>query len=146
MYENFSPQRLTELVEHKQFRPLRELLTEMNEVDIAEFLDELEQYRPFGRGFEMPSILLRFHSKDAVEWKRMGKDPSDRSRPGPHLKIVLPNGFDVICWNQGFLKDTEEPKDGWHRVVGHLERSTFRDQVRIQFVGDLERGVEDVSN
>ncbi len=42
MYENFSPQRLTELVEHKQFRPLRELLTEMNEVDIAEFLDELE--------------------------------------------------------------------------------------------------------
>lgn len=112
----------------------------------GEFLDELEQYRPFGRGFEMPSILLRFHSKDAVEWKRMGKDPSDRSRPGPHLKIVLPNGFDVICWNQGFLKDTEEPKDGWHRVVGHLERSTFRDQVRIQFVGDLERGVEDVSN
>ena len=42
MYENFSPQRLTELVEHKQFRPLRELLTEMNEVDIAAFLGELE--------------------------------------------------------------------------------------------------------
>ena len=40
MYENFSPQRLTELVEHKQFRPLRELLTEMNEVDIAAFLGE----------------------------------------------------------------------------------------------------------
>ena len=42
MYENFSPQRLTELVEPKQFRPLRELLTEMNEVDIAAFLGELE--------------------------------------------------------------------------------------------------------
>ena len=42
MYENFSPQRLTELVEHKQFRPLRELLAEMNEVDIAAFLGELE--------------------------------------------------------------------------------------------------------
>lgn len=108
----------------------------------GQFLDELEEYRPFGRGFEAPRILLRFHTRDVVEWKRMGKDPSDRSRPGPHLKIVLPNGFDVVCWNQGFLMDGERAKEGWHRVSGHLERSTFRDIPRIQFVGDLERGVE----
>ena len=41
MHENYDLELLLELVKGKQFRRLRELLEGMNEVDIAEFLDEL---------------------------------------------------------------------------------------------------------
>lgn len=42
MHENYDEELLLELVKTKQFRALRAHLDEMNEVDIAEFLDELE--------------------------------------------------------------------------------------------------------
>ena len=42
MHENFNEELLLTLVKTKQFRALRAHLDEMNEVDIAEFLDELE--------------------------------------------------------------------------------------------------------
>ena len=41
MHENYDLELLMELVQTRQFRRLRELLVNMNEVDIAEFLDEL---------------------------------------------------------------------------------------------------------
>ena len=73
MYENFSPQRLTELVEHKQFRPLRELLTEMNEVDIAAFLGELEP--------DQQAIVFRLLPKElAAEVFAYLEDSEDQER------------------------------------------------------------------
>ena len=42
MHDNYDLDRLMELVQERKFRALREILAEMNEVDIAEFLDELE--------------------------------------------------------------------------------------------------------
>ncbi len=42
MHENYDLQQLMELVDQRQFRRLREELSQMNAVDIAEFLDELE--------------------------------------------------------------------------------------------------------
>ncbi|MCI8870486.1 MAG: magnesium transporter [Lawsonibacter sp.] len=42
MHENFDLELLLELTAQKQFRRLKERLSQMNEVDIAEFLDELE--------------------------------------------------------------------------------------------------------
>jgi len=42
MHENYDLELLQELVAQKKFRQLRDLLSEMNEVDIAEFLDEVE--------------------------------------------------------------------------------------------------------
>ena len=42
MHENFDLELLLELVAQKQFRRLKELLSEMNEVDIAEFMGEVE--------------------------------------------------------------------------------------------------------
>ena len=41
MQEKYELEQLMELVQTKQFRKLRAILMEMNEVDIAEFLDEL---------------------------------------------------------------------------------------------------------
>jgi len=42
MHENFDLDLLLELANSKQYRRLKELLSDMNEVDIAEFMDELE--------------------------------------------------------------------------------------------------------
>ena len=42
MHENYDLELLLELANTKQFRKLKELLSEMNEVDIAEFMDEVE--------------------------------------------------------------------------------------------------------
>ena len=42
MHDNYDLDRLMELVQERKFRALREILIEMNEVDIAEFLDELD--------------------------------------------------------------------------------------------------------
>ena len=42
MHDNYDFDQLMELVQERKFRALREILIEMNEVDIAGFLDELE--------------------------------------------------------------------------------------------------------
>ncbi len=42
MHENYDLDRLLEMVRQKQLRSLRDILVEMNEVDIAEFLEELD--------------------------------------------------------------------------------------------------------
>ena len=42
MHENYDLELLMELVRQKKFRQLKEALGQMNEVDIAEFLDELD--------------------------------------------------------------------------------------------------------
>ena len=42
MHDNFDLEQLMELVQNRQLHRLREILVEMNEVDIAGFLDELE--------------------------------------------------------------------------------------------------------
>jgi magnesium transporter len=42
MHESYDLNQLRELVEQKKFRRLKDLLSDMNEVDIAEFLDTLE--------------------------------------------------------------------------------------------------------
>ena len=38
---NITTEELLELAEQKQFRRLKEILIEMNEVDVAEFMEEL---------------------------------------------------------------------------------------------------------
>lgn len=101
-------------------------------IDIGLFRDylaEIDNYRPFGKGFPAPNIKLVFSNNDVVEWKQMGKAKQ-------HLKISLGNGFDILCWNQGqfiTLKDT----DVQHVVYGRLGQSEFRNVVSVNFSGDL---------
>ena len=42
MQENFSMEELMDLLFTRQFRKLKDILTEMNEVDIATFIEELD--------------------------------------------------------------------------------------------------------
>ena len=45
MQENFDLKQLMELLDTRQLRRLKEILTEMNEVDIASFIEELDSER-----------------------------------------------------------------------------------------------------
>ena len=56
MHENYSLDQLQQLVQQKQFRKLKEILSDMNEVDIAEFLDELDM--------EQEILVFRLLPKD----------------------------------------------------------------------------------
>ena len=58
MHENYSLEQLLELVQQKKFRQLKEILSNMNEVDIAEFLDELD--------VEQEILVFRLLPKDTA--------------------------------------------------------------------------------
>ncbi|MCI9566357.1 MAG: magnesium transporter, partial [Lawsonibacter sp.] len=58
MHENYDLGLLMELVRERRFRQLRELLDEMNEVDVAEFLDELD--------IEQEILVFRLLPKDTA--------------------------------------------------------------------------------
>lgn len=58
MHENYDLDLLLELVEQRKFRSMKELLSQMNEVDIAEFLDELD--------VEQEILVFRLLPKDTA--------------------------------------------------------------------------------
>lgn len=101
---------------------------------LLDFIRELEHYRPFGRGFEEPQILVEFNAADA-KWTVIGKDKS-------HLKITVPairNGkdatFDILCWGQASI--AENKLEGTVRALGSLSINDFRGNLSPQFTGDL---------
>lgn len=73
MHENYDLDQLLELVEQKKFRSLKQVLAEMNEVDIAEFLDEL--------GAEQQAVVFRLLPKDmAAEVFTYLEDSEDQEK------------------------------------------------------------------
>lgn len=73
MHENYDLDLLLDLVSKKQFRRLKDLLSEMNEVDIAEFLDEVEP--------EQQAVIFRLLPKDmAAEVFTYLEDSQDQEK------------------------------------------------------------------
>ncbi|MGI5962665.1 MAG: magnesium transporter [Lawsonibacter sp.] len=73
MHENYDLDLLLSLVEERQFRRLKPLLSEMNEVDVAEFLDELEP--------EQQAVVFRLLPKDmAAEVFTYLEDSQDQEK------------------------------------------------------------------
>lgn len=100
-------------------------------IDISlftEYLSELESLRPFGSGFNAPMVRLEFMSHEG-KWKVLGSTKQ-------HLKIELPYGFEVLCWNQSNKLDLSNSGEKIV-VTGHLGRSEFRGRVTVNFVGDI---------
>lgn len=74
-----------------------------SDIDIPtfmEFLEGLETFAPFGKGFEKPVGKLTFDYYEA-EWKRFGSNQQ-------HLKAILPKGLEVLLWNYGSLQSKLE--------------------------------------
>ena len=93
----------------------------------SDFIEEVQHYRPFGKGFPEPNIKLHFNAKDA-KWTVL--------KNGLHLKIFLPLNFNVLCWNQGHLIEQSKSFDSFD-VWGKLEISEFNGERSVQFVGKL---------
>jgi len=73
MHENYDLDQLLELVAKKQFRRLKDLLSDMNEVDVAEFLDELEG--------DQQAVVFRLLPKDmAAEVFTYLEDSEDQEK------------------------------------------------------------------
>ncbi len=73
MHENYDLELLLDLVAQKKFRQLKDLLSNMNEVDIAEFLDELEP--------EQQAVIFRLLPKElAAEVFTYLEDSEDQEK------------------------------------------------------------------
>lgn len=94
----------------------------------AEYLRELEQYRPFGSHFPEPVIKFTF-SPDECKWSVIGSTKQ-------HLKLEFARGFYVLCWNQAANKAYYESQPVCS-VVGKLGLNVFNEMYSVNFIGDL---------
>ena len=99
MHENFDMEQLLELVEQKQLRVLKERLCEMNEVDIASFLDELapEQlivvFRLLPKGLAADVFS---YMEDSDSQQRLVSSLSDRELREVLDELYLDDTVDII--------------------------------------------------
>lgn len=90
------------------------------------FIEDIDQFHPFGAGFPEPSIKLTFDGASATH-KTMSS--------GAHLKFLLPMGFDVLCFRQGDkLKGAN--LNCKQTVIGTIEMNHFMGANVPQFRGD----------
>ena len=125
---------------------------------IDEYLVQKEYLRPFGQGFPKPLGILKVDTKN-IEVQLIGKAlNSNNPELKPHVKLRLPMGVEVLCWNQGSLfydrlkkivpaKDDEEHLKPYYvlddsfdnhlDVLGDFEYGYFNDVKSIQFKGNI---------
>ncbi len=99
MHENFDLDLLLELVEQKQLRRLREILQEMNEVDIASFLDELKPEQLIVVFRLLPKELAAdvfSYMEDSDSQQRLVSSLSDRELREVLDELYLDDAVDII--------------------------------------------------
>lgn len=103
-----------------------------------DYLQQIDSYRPFGKGFPMPVGKVVFSNRDIMMINPKKKMSGVEAFGGAkqHLKIHLANGFDIICWNQAYLIKQFDAFTT-HSVIGKLKYSEFRGVKSIIFDGQL---------
>ena len=102
-----------------------------------DFLEELEIYRPFGAGFPAPDLELEFRPMEA-SWSYLGKDKN-------HIKVVLPHGFVLVCFNQAAYFPKDIYVDQLPKVIsvrGHLNLNEYAGIKSVQFMGSFGEEVD----
>lgn len=99
---------------------------------LAEFVLNIQSYRPFGKGFEAPRVLIRFGLDTfGVKYRKTGKNKQ-------HLIFELPFGVEVCCWNQtDVFEGGNPPEVGDVSVLGELHINKYGDTERVQLTGDI---------
>lgn len=100
------------------------------------FVRDMNHLKPFGRSFAKPNILLKFKVSDG-EWSVIGSNKQ-------HLKIILPYGFSVLCWNQAAVLNSTFNGNDIVRVTGDVDENEFMGNTSVVFVGDFS-GVTEVA-
>ena len=122
MHDNFNLELLLELVAGKQFRRLKEILSEMNEVDVAEFMDEVEDDQkllifrllPRDMAAEVFSYL-----EDSEDQEKLISALSDKELREVLDELYLDDAVDII---------EEMPANVVSRILRNTD-STTRDQI-----------------
>jgi len=122
MYEQYNLELLKQLVEEKEFRRLRELLIRMNEVDVAEFLEELEE--------DQQAVVFRLLPKEQAAEVFTYLEDSDNQE---HLINGLSDRELREVLNELYLDDTVDliedmPANVVSRILCNTDAST-RDQI-----------------
>ena len=91
------------------------------------FADDLENLRPFGRGFEKPTVMVQFKGAESNA-RTIGSEAS-------HLKMNV-NGVDIICWGQG-AKQTSCLASDTVKVIGDVSVNEYKGIRKAQIVGEL---------
>ena len=102
-----------------------------------DFLAELEIYRPFGASFPAPDLELEFRPMEG-SWSYLGKDKN-------HIKVLLPHGFSLLCFNQAAYFPKDIYVDQMPKVIsvrGHLNLNEFAGIKSVQFLGSLGEEVD----
>lgn len=94
---------------------------------ILQFVNELKEYAPFGRGFEPPEIAFDF-SPDNAEWITMGGLKQ-------HVKGKFMFGFNLIIWN-GVDKLMAIKSANKIRCYGRLSVNEFAGSKSVDFIAD----------
>ena len=90
-----------------------------------EFVEDLKDLSPFGRGFPAPRCDIEFKPYDA-QFFTMGSEKQ-------HLKIILPTGFEVIVW--GGADSIEELKSqDVIRFTGDLGINEYMGNFTLNFI------------
>ena len=96
-----------------------------------DFLHDMTMLKPFGINFPAPELLLKFRAKDGL-WEAMG---SNRQ----HLKVTLPQGFEVLAWNQaGILNNIDDKSSKIIEIKGTLNKNEWMNNVGVNFIGNVE--------
>lgn len=97
--------------------------------EIQQFINDLENLRPFGRGFEMPKIEVLLDLNN-VEVKPMSN--------GKHLKLTTLKGTQFIFWNvsdrqKKICSDTKNPL---LRLYARPDLNSFQGTTCVQYIVD----------
>lgn len=101
----------------------------LNAEQASQFHQDMLNMRPFGAGFAEPKIRILFRT-DNVEMVTMGSEKQ-------HLKIILPNGMQLISWKNAKLLNTLQKKK-IASFTGDFDFNFFNGQRSLQMIGDLE--------
>ena len=103
------------------------------------FVHDMHNLKPFGKGFAEPLLLFRF---------RIGEgDVQIIGSNKQHLKIVMPYGFNILCWNQAAAVSQFTSKEAVVSVAGRIEENSFQGVTSVVFVGEImnvQEGDKDV--
>ena len=97
---------------------------------VCEYLSEMKNYRPFGRGFNKPYVRFSVNPQKSV-WEKFGKN-------GEHLRISVscPTGIiEIVCFGQG---DKYKLKGGPVSVMGEFYINEFNGGKTLGFRGSIQ--------
>lgn len=101
----------------------------INLLEDKAFYNDITSLKPFGVKFNEPKVAVSYLT-DYVTIQRMGKEKQ-------HLKIVTPEGLEMIAWNKG--NKATNLQDGSLLIFnGQLGSNSFRGQDKLQLIGDVD--------